>query len=104
MVETIQFRKMQTHINVLTRHVTHGGDTSRTMIENLRGYFISQGHDAATATRQAYGAVWGMVQRQASMLSYNDTFFFLAIMFVVMLPLLFLLRKPKPGAGPAMAH
>ena len=36
--------------------------------------------------------------------SYNDTLLFLAIMFVMMLPLLLLLRKPKPGKGPAMMH
>jgi DHA2 family multidrug resistance protein len=44
------------------------------------------------------------VLRQAAMLSYNDTFLFLAIMFVLMIPLLFLLRRPKAGKGPAMMH
>jgi DHA2 family multidrug resistance protein len=64
---------------------------------------MSQGKDAATATRQAYGAVWGMVQQQAAMLAYNDVFRFLALTFVAMLPLLFLMRKPKKG-GAVMAH
>jgi hypothetical protein len=45
-----------------------------------------------------------MVQRQAAMLSYNDTFLFLGFMFVLMLPLLFLLRKPESGKGPAVMH
>ena len=48
--------------------------------------------------------MWGIVQRQAAMLSYNDTFLFLAGMFVLMLPLLFLLRKPRAGKGAAMMH
>jgi DHA2 family multidrug resistance protein len=65
---------------------------------------MSQGASAATATQQAYGSMWGMVERQAAMLSYNDTFLFLAGMFVMMLPLLFLLRKPQAGKGPAMMH
>jgi hypothetical protein len=39
------------------------------------------------------------------MLSYNDTFFFMALMFVAMIPFLFLLRKPKRGkAGATMVH
>jgi hypothetical protein len=39
------------------------------------------------------------------MLSYNDTFLFMAGMFVAMIPLLFLLRKPKPGKpGAAVIH
>jgi MFS transporter, DHA2 family, multidrug resistance protein len=64
---------------------------------------MSQGKDFATATRQAYAAVWGMVQQQAAMLSYNDTFRLLAVMFVAMLPLLLLVRKAKKGKA-VMAH
>ena len=67
----------------------------------MKANFMSQGSSAATATQQAYESMWGMVQRQAAMLSYNDTFLFLAMMFVLMIPLLFLLRKPRPGKGPA---
>jgi hypothetical protein len=43
------------------------------------------------------------VQRQAAMLAYNDVFRFLALMFLLMLPLIFLMRKPKKG-GAVMAH
>jgi hypothetical protein len=70
---------------------------------NLFGLFMSQGKDAATATRQAYGDVWGMVQQQVAMLAYNDVFRFLVLMFVAMLPPPFLMRKPKKG-GAVMAH
>jgi hypothetical protein len=38
-----------------------------------------------------------MVQQQAAMLSYNDTFRFLALIFLLMLPLLFLMRKGEEG-------
>ena len=75
------------------------------MFESMKALFMSQGSSAATATQQAYQAIWAMVQRQAAMLSYNDTFLFMAFMFIAMLPFLFLLRKPKPGkAGAAMMH
>jgi hypothetical protein len=60
--------------------------------------FVEAQHEnAATATRQAYGAVWGMVQQQAAMLSYNETSRLLAAVFVLMLPLLFLMRKANKG-------
>jgi len=39
----------------------------------------------------------------AAMLAYNDVFRFLALTFVAMLPLLFLMRKPKKG-GAVMTH
>jgi hypothetical protein len=45
-----------------------------------------------------------MVQQQASMLAYNDVFRFLGGMFLLMLPLLFLMKKPRGGKGPSMAH
>jgi MFS transporter, DHA2 family, multidrug resistance protein len=104
MVETVQFRTQQTHINVLGRNVTPETLSVQQMINSMKNYFMMQGSSAAVATQQAYDALWGMVQRQAAMLSYNDTFLFLAVLFVCMVPLLFLLRKPKPTKGPAMMH
>lgn len=103
MVETMRVRKSQLHINILGEHVNPANPLARQTVDGMRGLFMSQGKDAATATRQAYGAVWGMVQRQAAMLAYNDVFRFLALTFVAMLPLLFLMRKPKKG-GAVMAH
>ena len=103
MVETMQVRKAQMHINILDKHVNPANPMARQTIDGLRTLLMSHGKDAATATRQAYGLVWAMVQQQAAMLAYNDVFRFLALMFVVMLPLLFLMRKPKK-AGAVMAH
>ena len=104
MVQTMQFRKEQVHINNLGRFVNQGNPTAQSMVQNLTAFFISQGRDAATASRDAYAAVWAMVQRQAAMLSYDDVFLFLAIMFLVMFPFIFIMRRPKPGGGPVMAH
>jgi DHA2 family multidrug resistance protein len=102
MVETVQYRTQQTHINILGQHVTPESMTAQQMMNTLKAYFMSQGASAAMATQQAYESVWGMVQRQAAMLAYNDTFRFLAVIFVCMIPLLFLLRKPKPGKAVMM--
>jgi DHA2 family multidrug resistance protein len=103
MVETMQVRKSQLHLNILGEHVNPANPLARQTVDRMRGLFMSQGKDAVTATRQAYGAVWGMVQQQAAMLAYNDVFRFLALTFVALLPLLFLMRKPTKG-GAVMAH
>ena len=103
-VETLQFRRMQAHINVLGQHVNQASPQTRAALGGLRQTFMSRGANAVTADHQAYGALWGIVQRQASMLSYNDVFRFLGGMFLIMLPLLFLMKKPQAGKGPAMAH
>jgi DHA2 family multidrug resistance protein len=104
MVETMQVRKAQMHVNILGKHVNPANPLARQTIDGLRALFMSQGKDSATATRQAYGAVWGMVQQQAAMLAYNDVFRFLAVMFLAMLPLIFLMRKAKKGGGAVMSH
>jgi DHA2 family multidrug resistance protein len=103
MVTTLQVRKQQTHINALAQHVTSTNLQTQQMLKNLTAYFLSRGGSPATATKQAYQAVWGMVVRQATMLSYNDVFRFLAGMFLLMFPLIFLMRKAKKG-GAVMAH
>ncbi|HUI85491.1 MAG TPA: DHA2 family efflux MFS transporter permease subunit [Candidatus Binatia bacterium] len=104
MVETVQFRKQQTHINILGEHVSPGSVTAQQMFQGMKSHFMSQGSSAAMATQQAYESIWAMVQRQAAMLAYNDTFLFLALIFVAMIPLLFLLRKPRAKAGAVMMH
>src|SRR6266436_4375918 len=103
-VQTLQFRHMQAHINYLGQHVNETSPRTQQVLAGLRQTFMLKGADSVTATHQAHGALWGMVQRQAAMLAYNDVFRFMGGMFLVMLPLLFLMRKPKGGKGPAMAH
>ena len=103
-VETLQFRYMQAHINYLGQHVNSASLQTQRTLGGLRELFIAKGADAATATRQAHGALWGMLQRQAAILSYNDVFRFLGWMFLLLLPLLLLMEKPRGGQGPTMAH
>ncbi len=103
-VETLQFRNMQTHINDLGQHVNETSPQTQQTLAGLRRSFMLKGADAVTATHQAHGAMWGQLQQQASMLAYNDVFRFLGGLFLVMLPLLFLMKKPRGGKGPPMAH
>jgi len=103
-VETLQFRHMQTHINYLVQHVNTANLQTQQALAGLRQTFMSRGADSVTATRQAHGALWGALQQQAAILSYNDVFRFLGWMFILMLPLLLLMEKPKGGKGPTMGH
>ena len=100
----LQFRQTQIHINVLGEHVSSTSPMSQQTIAGLQQAFMAGGADAVTAAQQAHGVVWGMLLRHASMLAYNDVFRFLGGMFLLLLPLLFLMKKPKPGKGPPMAH
>jgi DHA2 family multidrug resistance protein len=102
-VQALQFRHMQTHINILGRHVNEASLRTQQTLAGLRGTFVSQGVDAVTADHRAHAALWGTLQRQAAMLAYNDVFRFMGGMFLIMVPLIFLMQKPK-AKGPVMAH
>jgi DHA2 family multidrug resistance protein len=103
-VEALQFRHMQTHLNYLGQHVNEASARTQQSVAGLSQLYISKGIDSVTAQQRAHAAIWGMVQRQAAMLSYNDVFRLLGWMFLALLPLLFLMKKPKGGKGPTMAH
>jgi len=105
-VTTISARHMQMHSNDLSQHINPYSSIAQSTLLAMKQGFMARGMDAATATQQAYAGVFGMVQRQAAMMSYADTFFLLAVMFICGLPLIFLMKKPpKGGGGPeAMGH
>ena len=62
----------------------------------------AHGASAAEATQQAYALIQGTVQRQATMLSYLDCFWFLGVAILCMIPAVFLMKKSKPGGGMAV--
>jgi DHA2 family multidrug resistance protein len=105
-VTTISARHAQIHSNSLSANVSIYNPASQSMIASMKQAFMSRGMDAATATKQANAGIFGMVQRQASMMAYIDVFFLLAIMFAACLPLILLMKKaPKGPPGPgAMGH
>ncbi len=54
--------------------------------------------------QQAYAALEGTLQRQATMLAYIDNFWMLALATLVLVPCVLLVRKPKRGGGRAPVH
>ena len=101
---TIVARSEQHYTNFLGRNVTPYNLKTQTMISQLQAFFMSKGAGAVTATQRAYAAMFGMVQRQAAMLAFNHTNLFLAILFVIVMPAVFLMRRPKSRGGGMAAH
>ena len=104
-VTTTWQRHVQSHMNDLSSHVNIYNPSAQSLLMSLKQGFMARGMDAATAMQQAFASVAAMVERQAAMMSYADTFFLLAVMFVCGLPLIFLMKKPpKGGGGPGAMH
>lgn len=65
---------------------------------------IAAGNDVVTATQRSYAVLHGMLLRQASMVSFVTIFRLMGVLFLVMIPLVLLMRRPSKGAAPAAAH
>jgi DHA2 family multidrug resistance protein len=74
------------------------------LTKSLEAAMMAHGSDPVRASRQAYVSIWGMIQRQASMQAFVDTFLAMAVVFMLMLPLLLLMKKPKHYRGSGIAH
>jgi MFS transporter, DHA2 family, multidrug resistance protein len=103
-VTTLQARYQQKHINVLGAHVTPFDPAASQVLDRMRGAFSAAGSGPVESQQQALASLWGMVQRQAAMLSFVDVFRLMAIAFLFMLPLVFLMKKPPTGASVEIAH
>ncbi len=106
---TMLARRQQFHHNRLVEHITPYDLDARMMIQQMTSYFISKGSDAYTAGKQATGAVYGMMQRHAAMMSFVEAFWLLALIFLLVIPLVILQDNPhkryqaegKSGKAPA---
>ena len=67
------------------------------IITNLVKVFKQQGLALLEATGLANGVMWNNIVRQASMQAILDAFDFYIVIFVLILPLVFLLKKKKSG-------
>jgi len=101
---TMLSRRAQANIASLGEHVTIYDAKAMAMLEGLRSSLVARGMDVATATKQAQAMVFGLVARQATMLAFVGVFRLLAIIFILMLPLLLLMRPPKHRRAGASLH
>ena len=101
---TFLFRREQLHTNLLGAKVTAFSAQTQVTLNGLQTAMVAKGADPATAAQQSYQTVWGMVQRQAAMVSFVDTFLAMAVVFLLVLPLLLVMKRPRHGRGGAAMH
>jgi DHA2 family multidrug resistance protein len=102
---SILARKQQVYVSTLGEHVDAYSLRAQQAMETLRQGFMAAGADPYTAGQRAYAAMFGMVQRQAAMLSFVDVFRLLGVVFLALLPLILLMKRPRGAVAPeAAAH
>jgi MFS transporter, DHA2 family, multidrug resistance protein len=92
---TFLFRRQQFHTHLLGAQVTALNPQTMVRVKGLEAAMVAHGSDPTTAMHQAYGAIWGMVQQQAAMQAFVDTFRAMSVVFLLMLPLLLIMKRPK---------
>ena len=99
-------RRQQVHQDVLAAHVNLYGERGAQALNQARAMFLQHGADWTTATRQAMAALYGMVQQQASVLSFSDCFRIMGALFLLVVPLVLLMRRPRYSmrGGSVAAH
>lgn len=88
----------------LGEQITPYDPVTQSMLAQIKGGLMAAGSDAVTATQQAYMMLHGILLREASMVAFVWLFRVLGIVFLCMLPLVLLMRRPKGRVSAAGAH
>jgi DHA2 family multidrug resistance protein len=88
----------------LNENVSIYDPTTQSTLQQITQGLVAAGADVATATQRAYMILHGMIARQASMVSFVTVFRLLGVLFLIMIPLVLLMRRPSKGGAPAAAH
>lgn len=93
-ISTMLVRRAQVHQNYLGAHVYPGSPNYRMLDHGLNGVMQSQGSIAGAATR-SMAQIYNMMVQQANMLAYIDTIHALVILTVCLIPIGYLMKKPR---------
>ena len=92
---TLLARRSQEHQAALVAHVNPWDPETTRRLAEWSERFQGQGADAFTAGRQALAMVYRGTVDQAHVLAYIDDFWLIAITFIVLLPLIPLMRRVR---------
>jgi DHA2 family multidrug resistance protein len=101
---TMLARNSKATMAILSANVTPYDPATQSMLAQMKGAFMAAGADASTATARAYAAMAGLLQRQAAMVAFVGIFQMLGLMFIVLIPLVLLMKRPRRAGAPAGAH
>jgi len=96
---TLIARREQFHQQRLIEHISPLDPAYQSALHSATQMFQTQGADPAQAAAQAHGMIYNVVQQQAAMLSFNEVFWTLGVVFLAVIPVLFLMKKTGPVQG-----
>ena len=101
MVTTLLARRTQFHQHALVSNLTPLDPRYRETLSGIAAHLVAKGQSPPDATHQAEALIYGMVQRHAAMQAFLDAFWVMGIIFLAMVPLMFVMKKTAPHKAPA---
>jgi DHA2 family multidrug resistance protein len=96
-------RHTQMSHNRLIEHITPMSPQFQQAFQSLKMLLSHTAAKPGLLDETAYGLIYGELQRQATMLAFNDAFRYLFLIFLGVIPFLFFLRRAE-GSGPGPMH
>jgi len=85
--------------NTLVANTTPGSPAYETMLGGLTQTLKKQGANTGEATRQAYGMISGLIDRQAATMAYVEVISILAVVVICLVPFLLIMKRNRPSSG-----
>ncbi len=99
-LSTLLSRREQLHSNRLGEAISLYNPLARQRIEQLTQSFASRGSFPGQAHDQAIAAIDLAVRKQATIMAYNDCFYFMGWALILSAVLVLFFRQAKPKGGP----
>ncbi len=99
-VNTMLSRRMQFHHERLGESLNAFNPGTQSTLYSVPRLLFQHGVPAGADQIASLGMMQAELARQSAMLAFIDNFWLLAILFLIMLPLLFLMRKPAHYTAP----
>jgi DHA2 family multidrug resistance protein len=103
-VTTLIARQSQVHQANLSAHTTNYDFAYQARVNGMIAAFQHGGSSSIGALRQATAAMYRQLVVQATQLAYLDALFYLGVATALMVPLVWIAKRPQAGAAPAGGH
>ena len=103
MATTLLARRAQSHQANLVANLHPASLQYQGFLARAAQLLVLRGASAPDAARQAQGMAYATLIRQSTMMAFADTFYVMGALCLVLLPLVFLMRKTHAGRAPVLA-
>jgi DHA2 family multidrug resistance protein len=106
-VVTTLARRQQFHQNRLGSSISQSDGNLQNQLNSLGRYLVEHGGRAVSLAQgkaMAQGSLYGQFLRQCTMLAYLDVIKVLAVTMLALIPLVFLMQRPRKGKGGPVGH